>query len=1153
MRNFVYILILLAYIQCYSQKNKKPLYDVNKVSIQLNELRNSTLVSSSDKFLLFRGENNFSIWSAKNQRKLYDFFMDASEIKAILTPNSKDIIFFLKKNNNESIFTGKLEIKSGLYKEKEIKNKDFDPLNFKAKFKTNNEIDRLHIYANNSLWSFHIENLTVEKSLSLQKNLEDNYIDFLFVNENHICFKIESDIKQRYSVSQLKPSEWKLDSIMLLDKTSKKLSKIKLQENVIGAYAHTENKVIVDYKTKISTLNVYNLEEQEYPKKENERIYKTFKEEGKTLLLLGDLDLDQAKKSKEDSLQKEYEKHGKGLSFDMYLHNTEQWPYNLLRVDKIDIQNQYINGKVNLPFHFYWDPCDNYFMTDYSVVYNKMNGIFSYYPEINTSQRWNLDYTRESLSIREGLTVSDKGDFTFFGNEGLTVLNVANENGVKQIEANLILKNKFFLRNQNVLSVYLKKENKKNLILIEIKNDEGVLLWKSELIDSKIKEEVNINTYINQDETKAFISISPLFYDENNKVYSYVLDLEKQDISKNKYNHGFLISKDFSFSINFFNDTFFIYNNNSKDEQTIENSDFLTVLDNNDILYKENNEEDFILSGTVSEKGIEKKTEYSFPTTKSFNLKLAPFHYQNAKKLIFGANKNQLFTWKLDEKKPLKKITLNYDNAVYLTSSNKQLFIYYDNGFIDILDLETFNIVSTFTIHTKNENTYKAFFNKDLQFFIPKEIIREYHFVKGFETFPLLSYELFLNRPDIILSNLGYTDGETLEIYKKAYLKRLKNSGYSEQTDYLSIVKPKISLKNREAISSITTTKTLQLDLETSGDIDSTFIYINGVPIIKDKISKKDFIKSVALGNGLNKITIIGSNKKGIKSEPISFETTFDTFEKPKIYYIGVGVSKYLDESMNLKFADKDVRSISEKLSAKFKGRIQIDTLTNTNATKENILKLKAILNKTTINDVVIISFSGHGLVNDKNDFFFATHNIDFNNPVLNGLSFEDIQDLIKDIPARKRLLLIDACHSGELDNDEIITTENTSENVTSYIPEGAKGAIAVTRKSGFKTSFEVMKSLFYDTDRGNGAFVISAAGGKEFAYESKDWGNGVFTYSFLKAIEELTLDKYNNKQPITISMIKDYIYRNVIELTNNQQKPTSRSDNIEWDWILID
>ena len=33
------------------------------------------------------------------------------------------------------------------------------------------------------------------------------------------------------------------------------------------------------------------------------------------------------------------------------------------------------------------------------------------------------------------------------------------------------------------------------------------------------------------------------------------------------------------------------------------------------------------------------------------------------------------------------------------------------------------------------------------------------------------------------------------------------------------------------------------------------------------------------------------------------------------------------------------------------------------------------------------------------------------------------------------------------------------------------------------------MKSSFNNADRGNGAFVISAAGGKEYAFESKDWG----------------------------------------------------------------
>lgn len=1152
MKNLFYVVMYFTFITGFSQTNKKALYDVNKISIQLNELKNPDLVSSSDKFLLFQKNNNFSLWSAQDKRKLYEFFVDGIEIRAILNPNSKNIIFFLKKNGNESVFVGKLEVETGFYEEKEIENNEFNPLNFKSNFKIDVKKEELYIFSNNSLWNFNIKDLTIKNIMSFDESLKGNYIDFLFINQKSICFKIESDKKKRFYITQLRPSEWKLDSVMVFDKTSKKITKIKLENNAIGAYSHKDNHIIVDYKNKISSLNVFSFEQKNHQKKENERIYKTLNENEKTLLFIGDIDIDNARKSKYDVLEKEFKKNGKELSFDMYLYYTKQSPYNLLRVDHIDSKNKYIHGKLDLPIEYYWNPAKIYFATNYGISFSR-NGVFSYYSDINKSQRWELDYTRENLTLYEGLTLNDKGDFTFFGYDGLTVLNVANDAVIKQNKANFTLKNKFFLHNQNVLFVYIIKEKKKNFVQFELKDSKGIILWKSERINSKIKEEINVNTFINQAETKAYIAISPLYYDENNKQYSYVLDLENKSLQKNKIRTGFLFSKDFSFAQVGFTGDFLIFSNFSNTNIKIENADFLTTLENNDIIYKNYNSNDFILRGTASKNGILEKSKYNFPTKENFNAKFAPFHYHNNKKLLFGANENQLFIWKLEEENPFKKVTLNYQNAVYLATSNKQLFIYYSNGFIDILDLKTFDIISTFAVHTKNENSYKAFFNKDLKFFIPKEIIREYHFVKGFETFPLLSYELFLNRPDIILSNLGYTNTKTIALYKEAYLKRLKNSGYTEKTDYLSIEKPIISLKNREAITSLSDTKNLKLDLETSADLDSTFIYINGVPIVKNKISKTTFSKSVMLGNGLNKITVIGVNKEGVKSEPISLEVTFENVEKPKIYYVGIGVSKYLDNSMNLKFADIDVKSISKVLSKKFDGRIKIDTLTNANATKENILKLKSILHKTTINDVVIVSFSGHGLVNDTNDFFFATHDIDFKNPTEKGLSYNDIQNLIEDIPARKRLLLIDACHSGELDNEEIITTEKTSENVTSYIPEGAKGTIRVSKKTGFKTSFEIMKSLFYDTERGNGSFVISAAGGKEFAFESKDWGNGVFTYSFLKALEDLKLDRRNNKQPIKISMIKDYIYRNVIKLTNNQQKPTSRSDNIEWDWVLIE
>ena len=296
-------------------------------------------------------------------------------------------------------------------------------------------------------------------------------------------------------------------------------------------------------------------------------------------------------------------------------------------------------------------------------------------------------------------------------------------------------------------------------------------------------------------------------------------------------------------------------------------------------------------------------------------------------------------------------------------------------------------------------------------------------------------------------------------------------------------------------------------------------------------------------------------DKNGLESDPITLEVTNTTKPiKPKVYYVGIGVSKYADSTMNLRYADVDVRSISKLMQEKFGERLQIDTLTNAMVTKANILKLKDKLKTTSINDIVIISFSGHGLVDDKNDFYFATHNIDFNNPSEKGMSYENIQFLLDDIPARKKILLIDACHSGELDVvDTDSSTSIANSNVNSYLPEGAKGSKGSKARSDTsgKDSFELMQSLFYDLDRGNGAFVISAAGGKEFAFESENWGNGVFTYSFINAINDLGSTRYPEDGKINISELKNYIYKEVSRLTNNQQKPTSRAENLEWDWIL--
>ncbi|HOJ29958.1 MAG TPA: hypothetical protein PL059_12875 [Spirochaetota bacterium] len=85
---------------------------------------------------------------------------------------------------------------------------------------------------------------------------------------------------------------------------------------------------------------------------------------------------------------------------------------------------------------------------------------------------------------------------------------------------------------------------------------------------------------------------------------------------------------------------------------------------------------------------------------------------------------------------------------------------------------------------------------------------------------------------------------------------------------------------------------------------------------------------------------------------------------------------------------------------------------------------------------------------------------------------------------------------------------------------------------------------------RHNGAIVISSAGGEEYAYESAQWKNGVFTFS---VIEGLTMKKADRNKDgiITISELMSYVANRTRELTGGRQNPTSRKENVEMDFKI--
>jgi Caspase domain len=172
-----------------------------------------------------------------------------------------------------------------------------------------------------------------------------------------------------------------------------------------------------------------------------------------------------------------------------------------------------------------------------------------------------------------------------------------------------------------------------------------------------------------------------------------------------------------------------------------------------------------------------------------------------------------------------------------------------------------------------------------------------------------------------------------------------------------------------------------------------------------------------------------------------------------------------------------------------------------------------------------------------------ATHDIDFSNPQEKGLLYDDFENLLDGIPARQKLLFVDACHSGEVDKDE---TEVKPQEAFVAVTMTKSGNTNVTQKTvGMQNSFELMRELFTDLRRSTGATVISAAGGTQFAYEGTNGlKNGVFTNCIKEGLNNKAAD-LNKDGKVLLSELQQYVAEQVVLLTGGKQQPTSRIENL--------
>lgn len=459
-----------------------------------------------------------------------------------------------------------------------------------------------------------------------------------------------------------------------------------------------------------------------------------------------------------------------------------------------------------------------------------------------------------------------------------------------------------------------------------------------------------------------------------------------------------------------------------------------------------------------------------------------------------------------------------------------------------------------------------AIFTPLNNYMVPAANVAGLHYVDELKTYTFKQFDYRFNRPDKVLRALESPDTALINSYRKAYEKRIKKLGIDTALFNTSYSVPTADFANRTDIAFEQKDNKLLLKInakDANNTLDRLNIWVNEVPIYGVKgldlkaLKQKSVDTSlvILLSNGNNKIEASVINSNGIESYRLPLIVNYTPAAKPivKLYFVGIGINEFSQQGHNLQWSVKDIRDLANKLKEKYGSEIAIDTLFNAQVNTAAVLALKEKLKNTDVNDRVIVAYSGHGLLSSNYDYFLSTYSVDFDHPEKNGLAYDSFEDLLDNIPARQKLMLIDACHSGEVDKEELLKMNQSQEKLTaSGVQSTAEGETPTAKgtkvknlskgsKLGMKNSFELMQELFANVGKGTGATIISAAGGMQYALEKNSLKNGVFTYSILEYM--------NEARTVGIQKLKDRVNERVVQLTAGLQQPTSRAENNIIDW----
>ena len=309
------------------------------------------------------------------------------------------------------------------------------------------------------------------------------------------------------------------------------------------------------------------------------------------------------------------------------------------------------------------------------------------------------------------------------------------------------------------------------------------------------------------------------------------------------------------------------------------------------------------------------------------------------------------------------------------------------------------------------------------------------------------------------------------------------------ESEFAGKVAPLVRILSPTQGSTIEVPK-VTLDVEVSdrgGGIKGPWLMQNGSQVLADRreLQEGKILHqklTFSLVEGENRVEVRAASGDGSwESEPALLVLKYEKpLAKPALHLVAIGINKYAQETMNLKFAAPDAQAMAEL----FKNRgptlygpenVDVVQLLDAQATREGIrAAMAAVAKRANPQDTMLVFLAGHGTTLGQR-YYFIPHEFKHKSEHLEedireqGLSHDVLGDMLARVPALKRVLIFDTCQSG--------------------------GALPLA--TGSRDGF-AFRGALERLSRTQGIYSIAATAANDQAQEASQLKHGILTYALL-------------------------------------------------------